>query len=112
MEPSFGGKRSSGDSLVVKLLAYAFLSLSLINTVANLFLSELNLKKVIQLRNATERLEKLVKMERERNAKLKEALSQIEANPEFYKEKLIRERLLMFKEGEKVVPLPEELWYR
>ena len=112
MERSSGAGKSSGDFRIVKLLAYAFLGLSLINTVSNLFLSDLNLKKVLQLRMATSRLEKLIDAEKGKNLKLRAIHSRIKSNPRFYKEKFVREYLLMFKKGEKVIPLPKELWYR
>ncbi len=86
--------------------------LALVNTVANLFLSELNLIKVIQLRLAINRIDNLVKVEKRENLKLKSLKAKIEKNPEYYREKFIREYLLMFKEGEKVIPLPKELWYK
>ncbi len=112
MERSSGAGKSSGDFRIVKLLAYAFLGLSLINTFSNLFLSDLNLNKVIQLRMATSRLEKLIYAEEGKNLKLKAIYSRVKSNPRFYKEKFIREYLLMFRKGEKVIPLPRELWYR
>ena len=112
MEHSSGAGKSSGDFRIIKLLAYAFLVLSLMNTFSNLFLSDLNLKKVLQLKLAASRLEKLISAEKERNLKLRAIHSRIKSDPKFYKEKFVREYLLMFKKGEKVVPLPRELWYR
>ncbi len=112
MERSSGAGRNSGDLRIVRLLAYAFLGLSLINTFSNLFLSDLNLKKIIQLRMATSRLEKLIYAEKGKNLKLKAIHSRVKSDPRFYKEKFVREYLLMFKKGEKVIPLPRELWYR
>jgi len=83
-----GDQRNLHDFLIIKRLAYGFLMLSLINTVANLFISDLNLYRVTKLS------------------------SRIRKNPVFYKEKFVREYLLMFRKGEKVVPLPRELWYK
>jgi hypothetical protein len=104
--------KSSGDFLVIKRLALAFLLLALVNTFANFFLSELNLKKVLQLKMASKRLTELIEIERGKNVELRAIHSRISRNPRFYKEKFVREYLLMFKEGEKVIPLPKELWYR
>ncbi len=112
MGRSSGEGRSSGDSLVVKRLALGFLALAVINTVANLFLSDLNLGKVLSLRHAIDRLEELTYVEKGRNLKLKALHSRIKRNPRFYKEKFVREYLLMFRKGEKVIPLPREMWYR
>lgn len=112
MERSSGERRSSEDFLVIRRLAYGFLALAVLNTFANLFLSELNLHKVIRLREATDRLEKLLETERRKNEELKSIYNKVKANPRFYKEKFVREYLLMFKEGEKVIPLPERLWYK
>ncbi len=108
---SSGGKRSSEDFLVIKRLAYGFLLLAVVNTLANLFFSELNLKRVIQLKAATHRLEELIESEKGKNLELRAIHARIKQNPKFYKEKFIREYLLMFKKGEKVIPLPEDLWY-
>ncbi len=112
MERSSGGKKNSGDFLIIRKLALGFFLLSLVNTFANLFLSDLNLGRVLNLREATDRLEKLVEAEKKRNTNLKKIHSRIKSNPKFYKEKFIREYLLMFKKGEKVIPLPKELWYK
>ena len=112
MERSFGAKKSSGDYLVIKRLAYGFLALAIINTFANLMISELNIKRVWQLKTATVRLSELIDVEEGRNLKLRAIHSRIKQNPRFYKEKFIREYMLMFKKGEKVVPLPKELWYK
>jgi len=112
MGRSSGEGRSSGDSLIIKRLAAGFLILALVNTAANLFLSELNVGRVIKLRHAIGKLDELTYTERGRNLKLKALYSRIKGNPKFYKEKFIREYLLMFKKGEKVIPLPEEMWYR
>jgi rubrerythrin len=97
---------------VIRRIAYGFLGLALINTVANLFLSDLNLYRVMKLKSAAERLERLTRMEMKRNEELRLIYRKIKSDPKFYKEKFVREYLLMFKEGEKVIPLPEELWYR
>ncbi len=107
-----GVKMSSEDYEIIKKLAFGFFLLSLINTVSNFFLSELNIIRVIKLKLASERLEKLIKIEKGKNLELKAIHSRIKKNPEFYREKFIREVLLMFKEGEKVIPLPKEYWYK
>ncbi len=112
MDRSSGERRSSEDFSLIRGLAYGFLALAVINTVANLFLSELNLYRVAKLKEATSRIDKLMKIEKERNEDLKKVYTKVKANPKFYKEKFIREYLLMFREGEKVIPLPEKLWYR
>ncbi len=112
MERGSGAEKSSSDFLTIKYLAYTFLLLALVNTVSNLFLSELNLRKVLQLKDATSRIEKLIEVEKGENLRLRAIYSRIRTNPEFYKEKFIREYLLMFREGEKVIPLPKELWYK
>lgn len=112
MERGSGERKSSGDLLIIKRLAYGFLALSLINTVANLFLSELNVKRVLQLKLASDRLERLIDVEKGKNLKLRAIHARVKRNPKFYKEKFVREYLLMFKKGEKVIPLPKELWYR
>ncbi len=98
--------------MIVKRLALGFLLLAVVNTIANLFLSDLNVGKVLTLRHATGKLEELTYAERGRNLKLKAIHARIKRNPRFYKEKFVREYLLMFKKGEKVIPLPRELWYR
>ncbi len=112
MERSSGERRSSEDFFLVKGLAYAFLSLAVLNTLVNLFISDLNLYRVVKLKLATERIERLIEIEKKKNEELRSVYSRIKRNPKFYREKFIREYLLMFKEGEKVVPLPEEFWYR
>ncbi|WP_147424999.1 hypothetical protein [Hydrogenivirga caldilitoris] len=70
------------------------------------------MKRVVQLKLASNRLTELIEVERGRNLILNAVHSRVKRNPKFYKEKFVREYLLMFKEGEKVVPLPKELWYR
>ncbi len=112
MEHSSGEKRSSGDFLIIKRLAYGFFALALVNTFSNLFFSELNLKKVIQLKEASDRIDRLIDIEEGKNLKLRAIYSRIKRNPEFYKEKFVREYLLMFRKGEKVIPLPQDMWYR
>ena len=112
MERSSGEKRSSGDFSIVRKLAYGFLALALLNTLANLFFSELNLKKVVQLKLASDRLSKLIEVEKGKNLRFTALHSRVNRNPRFYKEKFVREYLLMFKKGERVIPLPRELWYR
>ncbi|GEM_PF-1534230 len=112
MERSSGARRSSEDFSLIKKLAYGFLLLAVVNTFANLFFSELNLKKVLQLKLASDRLTQLIDAEEGKNIELRAIHSRIKRNPKFYKEKFVREYLLMFKKGERVVPLPKELWYR
>jgi len=107
-----GDQRNLHDFLIIKRLAYGFLILSLINTIANLFISDLNLYRVTKLKQASMRLESLIKVEKQRNEGLRAVSSRIRKNPVFYKEKFVREYLLMFRKGEKVVPLPRELWYK
>ncbi|MDQ7038398.1 MAG: hypothetical protein Q9N26_04255 [Aquificota bacterium] len=98
--------------MLIRRIAQGFLVLAVVNTFANLFLSDLNLYRVIKLRAATERMENLIKAEEKRNRDLRKVYGKIRENPRFYREKFIREYLLMFREGERVIPLPEELWYR
>ena len=112
MERSSGVERNSGESKVIKRLAYGFLALALINTFANLVVSDLNLKKVVQLKMASKRLSELIYVEKGRNLQLSALHSRVKTNPKFYKDKFVREYLLMFKKGEKVIPLPKEMWYR
>ncbi len=112
MGHSSGAKRSSGDFLLIKRLAYGFLALAIVNTLANLLFSELNLKKVVQLKLASDRLAELIDVEKGKNLQLEAIHARVKRNPRFYKEKFVREYLLMFKKGEKVIPLPKELWYR
>ncbi len=109
---SSGEERSSGDTLLIKRVAYGFLALALINTFSNLFLSDLNLMKVVRLKRASGRLEKLIEVEKGKNIELRAISSRIRSNPKFYKEKFVREYLLMFKKGERVIPLPKDMWYR
>ncbi len=111
-ERAFGEGESLQDLSVIRKLSYGFLALAVVNTVANLFFSDLNLIKVFQLRSSTMRLEKLIGAEEGKNLELKAVYERIRKNPKFYREKFIREYLLMFREGEKVIPLPKELWYR
>lgn len=112
MDQSSGDRRNLRDFLIIKRLAYGFLFLALINTVSNLFLSDLNVYRVTRLKQASMRLEGLIKVEKQRNEDLKAVSSRIRKNPVFYKEKFVREYLLMFRKGEKVIPLPRELWYK
>ena len=112
MGQSFGDQRNLKDFQIIKRLAYGFLFLALINTFSNLFLSDLNVYRVTKLKQASMRLEDLIKVEKQRNEDLKAVSSRIRKNPVFYKEKFVREYLLMFRKGEKVVPLPRELWYK
>ena len=112
MGPSSGEERNLADFLLIKRLAYGFLALALINTLANLFLSELNIYRVTKLKGASLKLERLINVEQARNEELRAMSRKIRRSPKYYKEKFIREYLLMFREGEKVVPLPKELWYR
>jgi cell division protein FtsB len=112
MEQNSGGERNSGDFLTIKRLAYGFLALAVINTVANFFLSDLNVYRVTKLKQASIRLESLIEAERKRNENLKAVSERIKKNPTFYKEKFVREYLLMFRKGEKVIPLPRDLWYQ
>ncbi|WP_457600439.1 hypothetical protein [Hydrogenivirga sp.] len=112
MERSSGVRKSSGDFSLIRRLAYGFLALALINTFANLVFSELNLKKVVQLKLASDRLTELIDVEKGKNLELRAIHARVKRNPRFYKEKFVREYLLMFKKGEKVIPLPRELWYR
>lgn len=111
MELAFGEGKSLQDSSVIRKLAYGFLALAIVNTLANLFFSDLNLLKVIQLKSSSSRLEELINAEKGKNLKLRAVYERIKRNPKFYREKFVREYLLMFKEGEKVIPLPKELWY-
>ncbi len=112
MERSSGERRSSEDFLLIRRIAQGFLILAVVNTFANLFLSDLNIYRVIKLRSATQRIERLMEVEKKKNRDLRKVYGKIKENPRFYREKFIREYLLMFKEGERVIPLPEELWYR
>ncbi len=112
MAQNSGDQRNLRDLQIIKKLAYGFLFLALINTVANLFLSDLNVYRVTKLKQASMRLESLIKVEKQRNEDLRAVSSRIRKNPVFYKEKFVREYLLMFRRGEKVVPLPRELWYK
>ncbi|HIQ31447.1 MAG TPA: hypothetical protein EYH49_04720 [Aquifex aeolicus] len=100
------------DSSLIEYLAYAFLSLAVLNTLSGMFLSDLNLWKVLKLREAIHRTERFIEIEREKNTHLKRVYGKLKKDPEFFKKKLVREYLLMFREGEKVVPLPKELWYK
>ena len=112
MERSSGAEKNSRDFLIIKRLAYGFLLLALVNTFSNLFLSDLNVYRVTKLKQASMRLERLIEIEKQRNDDLLAIFSRIKENPVFYKEKFVREYLLMFRKGEKVVPLPRELWYK
>lgn len=112
MDRSSGVERSSGEFRIIKKLAYGFLFLALINTFANLVLSDLNLNRIIRLKMASDRLSQLIHVEKGRNLRLSALHSRVKTNPKFYKDKFVREYLLMFKEGEKVIPLPKDMWYR
>ena len=112
MERSSGARKNSEDYRLIKILAAGFFLVALLNTLSNLFLSDLNLFKVVRLKRASDKLSELIEREKGENLKLKALYSRIKKNPKYYKEKFIREYLLRFKEGEKVVPLPKELWYK
>lgn len=100
------------DLRLINLIALAFFLLALINTLVNFFFSDLNVFRVVSLKLASSRLEDLIRIEEKRNKELKEILSKVESDPKYYREKILREVFLMFKEGEKVIPLPEDLWYK
>ncbi len=112
MDPNSEEGRNLADFLLIRRLAYGFLALALINTFANLFISDLNIYRITKLKKASLKLERLIAVEQRRNEELRAISGKIKRSPKYYKEKFIREYLLMFREGEKVVPLPRELWYK
>ncbi len=112
MERNSEEERNLADFLLIRKLAYGFLALALLNTLANFFVSDLNVYRVTKLKQASVRLETLLKAEEKRNKNLRAVEERIRKNPTFYKEKFVREYLLMFRKGEKVIPLPPEMWYR
>ena len=111
MVQSFRERRHLKDLLTIKRLAFGFLFLSVLNTFSNLFLSELNIFRTAMLKRSSLRMEELIVMETRKNEEFNKIYQKVKSNPKFYREKFIREYLLMFKEGERVVPLPEEMWY-
>ncbi|MEN3033738.1 MAG: hypothetical protein ABDH18_01950 [Aquificaceae bacterium] len=87
---------------MVKLVPKVFSLLCGIYLFNNLFFSEFNVFKTVQLIRASKALDKKIEKYREENEKLKQTAVAIKQYPEFYKDRFIRQFLLLQREGEEV----------
>ncbi|MCS7083563.1 MAG: hypothetical protein NZL90_01085 [Aquificaceae bacterium] len=87
---------------MAKVAPKVFLLLSLVYFVNNLFFSEFNVFKTFQLLRASEALDKKIEQYKQENGKLKQVASAIRQYPEFYKDRFVRQFLLLQREGEEI----------
>ncbi len=109
---SLWGKSTTEGISLLKRVSLLFLVLSLFYFIKNLVFSELNLMNVARLKIATMHIEELVEKEKKYNTKLRIVHGKIRKNPAYFRDRFVREYLHMFKEGEKVIPLDKNLWYK
>ncbi len=97
------GKRSSGNYQAPYRIAFLFFLFLVGATVYNLLLSPFNLFKTLELQNSLSGLERKKAELKEENKRLEQLLSSIEKNPEYYKERFIREYMQLQREGDRVI---------
>ena len=97
------GKKSSEGSWIEDRLPLFFFLFMLFSTIYNLFFSPFNLFKTLQMKKALIQIEEKRAKVQEENKKLEQVLNSMEKNPDYYKEKFIREYMQLYKEGERVI---------
>jgi len=75
----------------------------LLYTLYNLFLSQYNIFRVIELKKASLELKDKISHQRSENIKTEQLLELIRENPEHFKEKFAREYMQLQREGEYIL---------
>lgn len=106
MRRSSGVKRNF-QGLKPEALLRLFLVLLLLYTFHNLFLSQLNVKRVLELKSASMNLQKQVEHYRLENAKMEQLLELVKSHPDHFNEKFARHYMQMQKEEELILIMKE-----
>lgn len=101
MRRNLGGRRSLKPLIIPKI----FFFLVAVYTLYNVFLSQYNIFKILELKAATQKLETKIKDYRFEREKVEKLLELIEKHPEHFKEKFAREYMQMQREGEYILIL-------
>lgn len=100
--------RRSLKGLKPEVIPVAFFALMLIYTFYNLFLSQYNIFKLMELKNSSKKLEEQLAMEKEENERREKLLELIKAHPEHFKEKFARQYMQLQKDGEYMILFNEK----
>ncbi len=95
--------RENSQLLKAERLLKVFFSVILLYTLYNLFLSQYNIFRVIELKKASLELKDKISHQRSENIKTEQLLELIRENPEHFKEKFAREYMQLQREGEYIL---------
>ncbi len=95
--------RENSQLLKTERLLKVFFSVILLYTLYNLFLSQYNIFRVIELKKASLELKDKISHQRSENIKTEQLLELIRENPEHFKEKFAREYMQLQREGEYIL---------
>ena len=101
MRQNSGERRSLNPLIISKI----FFFLVAVYTLYNIFLSQYNIFKILELKAATQKLETKIKDHRSEKEKMEKLLQLIEKHPEHFKERFVREYMQMQREGEYILIL-------
>jgi len=94
-------------SLSPEILPFSFLLLVFLLTPYTFLFSKFNIFKVIEMREQLVKVKKSIEKEKEETKKLETLLELAEKNPDYLRERFVREYMQLQKENEKIILFKE-----
>jgi len=94
-------------SLSPEILPFSFFLLVFLLTLYTLLFSKFNVFKVIEMREQLVKVKKSIEKEKEETKNLESLLELAEKNPDYFKERFVREYMQLQKENEKIILFKE-----